>query len=252
LEYTCIPNAQVDNISTSHDWNNGLEQSTSLSELLKDAPTSSKSNATVEIPFNEEQADDIPATSTPMEVTSPGVPIMSHGGDTPNSMAVERATEPSLRSYSPTSSIRAPSDADYSESPPALNFVHQQRSMSPEPSQQFHYPMESPMTESVATLIDTDSPKSISAIEPPTSSATVSVGFEKPWTGPGDDYVISSAMSEVTTTGSGLQPPGDLPESSAKSEVNGGSAATGKVFLAKGKIDPKAQDDFIAFMMGMK
>jgi hypothetical protein len=40
-------------------------------------------------------------------------------------------------------------------------------------------------------------------------------------------------------------------------EVSGGStepapAPTAKAFLGKGKIDAKAQDDFIAFMLGMK
>lgn len=40
-------------------------------------------------------------------------------------------------------------------------------------------------------------------------------------------------------------------------EVSGGSttpapAPTTKAFLGKGKIDAKAQDDFIAFMLGMK
>ena len=73
-------------------------------------------------------------------------------------MAVERASEPSLRSYSPTSSIRAPSEADYTEStpppPPHINVP------SPPASQSltrtpFHHPLpmeSSEVPEPVATL----------------------------------------------------------------------------------------------------
>jgi hypothetical protein len=260
LDYTSIPKSRVDNPpAPHHSWNNRPKQSTSLSELLKDAPSFSKSStATAGDPIDDQkQSNEIPLpTSTPpMEMTSPVAALMmSHGGDTPNSMAVERATEPSLRSYSPTSSIRAPSDADYTESPPALNFAHHHIASEPL-QQQFHpYPtMESPMAESVATLVPTDSPKSMSAAE---TSITKIDTFDAPamkGNNSGDDYVVaSSTVPEATGGGLGSS----VVDISGLSEKNEAPAnppvVAGKAFLGKGKIDPKAQDDFIAFMLGKK
>jgi hypothetical protein len=247
-------------------WNNrSLKQSASLSELLKDAPsyTGKTGNVQQELPPVDESQEEIPALqpmTPPTEITSPDVPIMSHGGDTPNSMAVERATEPSLRSYSPTSSIRAASDADFTESsPPPLNFASHHMT-TPEPHhQEFHYPTESPMTESVATLVPTDSPKSVTATAPargnePKDDADVVVstavsetaatyssatGFSSSVVDVSAKSAIDvSAKSEVSTSNAGTSPPALVP--------------TGKAFLGKGRIDAKAQDDFIAFMLGKK
>jgi len=237
-----------------------LKQSASLSELLKDVPTYTAKSCNVEqesplVDESQENPAAIQTSTPPTEITSPDIPRMSHGGDTPNSMAVERATEPSLRSYSPTSSIRAPSDADFNESsPPPLNFASHHMT-TPEPShQEFHYPTESPMTESVATLVPTDSPKSV-------TTTGAGKGNES-----GDEYVVvSSAASETAvatggsvTTGLSSTVVDVSPKSGVGSSSGGGgtstpaAVATGKAFLGKGRIDAKAQDDFIAFMLGKK
>ena len=271
LDYSTIPpQHRLDSLSSTNatpirPWSNrSLKQSTSLSELLKDAPsyTSKSGNVQQELPpvgESQEESSELQPTTPPTEITSPDVAIMSHGGDTPNSMAVERATEPSLRSYSPTSSIRAPSDVDFTESsPPPLNFASHDIT-TPEPGhQEFHYPTESPMTESVATLVPTDSPKSV-------TTAAAARGNES-----GDDYVVvSSAASKTAATGGGATGLSssvvdvsaksgiDVSAKSGASTSNTGTSppavvATGKAFLGKGRIDAKAQDDFIAFMLGKK
>ena len=68
-----------------------MKQSASLSELLKDAPsyTGKSGNVQQELPpVNESQKSPaLQPTTPPTEITSPDVPIMSHGGDTPNSMS---------------------------------------------------------------------------------------------------------------------------------------------------------------------
>lgn len=257
MDYTTIPpQPKLDSVGNStasvisnRPWNNGTKQAASLSELLKDAPTYSNKSVGIKTPAEDPQyllpVDDLIQTTPPMETTTPDVPIMSRGGDTPNSMAVERATEPSLRGSSPTSSIRAPSDSDYIEAspPPPLNFASHH--MTPNPRQQFRYNSgESPMAESVATLVPTDSPKSL--LELGESPTAVAKGNES-----GDDYVVLSSESEGTS--GAIRSPADV---SGKSSGVTSSVpfipATGKAFLGKGRIDAKAQDDFIAFMLGKK
>ena len=272
MDYSTIPpQHRLDSVESTNaipirPWNNkSLKQSASLSELLKDAPayTSKSGNVQQELPpvdESQEESTALQVATPPTDITSPDVAILSHGGDTPNSMAVERATEPSLRSYSPTSSIRAPSDADFTESsPPPLNFASDDMA-TPEPGhEEFHYPTESPMTESVATLVPTDSPKSV-------ATAAAARGNES-----GDDYVVvSSAVSETAATAGGGVATGlsssvvdismkggiDVSAKSGVSTSNSGTSTpavvTGKAFLGKGRIDAKAQDDFIAFMLGKK
>jgi hypothetical protein len=162
-------------------------------------------------------------TTPPTETISPVT--VSHGGDTPNSMAVERATEPSLRSYSPTSSIRAPSEADYTDSVPALNLVSPATMSDSVGTLQY---TRTPMSESLATLVTTESPQQMT--NPKEDSVAES--------GEGSFIVVSSAQSEGET-------------SLGKAEGSVPVAPVGNM-LGRGKIDPKAQDDFIAFMMGKK
>ena len=273
MDYSTIPPShRLDSVASTNatsirPWNNrSSKQSASLSELLKDVPMYNDKSGTVQqesppIDQSQENTTAIQSSTPPTEITSPDVPMMSHGGDTPNSMAVERATEPSLRSYSATSSIRAPSDIDFNESsPPPLNFASHHMT-TPEPGhQELPYLTESPMTESVVTLIPTDSPKSITI-------PGAAKGNES-----GDDYiVVSSAASETAAAIAGVSVAPCLGSSvvdvSAKSGVDvsaragvGNSSGTstpvaiasGKAFLGKGRIDAKAQDDFIAFMLGKK
>ena len=98
------------------------------------------------------------------------------------------------------------------------------------------------MSGSVATLVAIDSP--------PKSSKEIETGD--------DLVVVSSAASENTgravsasSLGSSIL---DLSGSSSTVKEMAGSAAlgAGKAFLGKGKIDAKAQDEFIAFMLGKK
>jgi hypothetical protein len=115
--------------------------------------------------------------------------------------------------------------------------------------------MDSPLAASTATLVPGDSPKS-----GPDGSAFqagfVVAGAEN---GAGDDYVVvsgtpsernwglsSSIVSVGSTVGGGGGGGG------AGSSGSSNSIATGKAFLGKGKIDPRAQDEFIAFMLGKK
>ena len=115
------------------------------------------------------------------------------------------------------------------------------------------------MTESVATLVPTDSPKSV-------TTATAARGNDS---NDNDDVVVSTAASETAATccsATGLS--SSVVDVSAKSGIdvsaksgvstsNTGTSPpavvpTGKAFLGKGRIDAKAQDDFIAFMLGKK
>jgi hypothetical protein len=263
LDYTSVPgvvpveiNARQSeaisntNGSSRNPWNARTQQP--LSTYLKDAPPTPGKI----VPATPQEIS--VHTTPPVETTTPDIHSISRGGDTPSSMAVERATEPSLRSYSPTSSIRASSDADYGESPPSLNFSSPIRpptaSTEPLGQQQPNYPprTKSPMTESVSTLVATDSPQ-----KPPLDSEC-SGSREN---GSGEEYiVVSSTTSEVALAassgiGSSML---DLSESSSKNKgvINSGSSSpaivSGKALLGKGKIDAKAQDEFIAFMLGKK
>jgi len=169
----------------------------------------------------------------------------SYGGDTPNSMAVERATEPSLRSYSPTSSIRGgASDADYNDSPPSgqLNF-------SPSHSVNFVPSPSTPLTESVATLVPFESPQG-TLVDSPAKDKETSASAQNNETS--EDFVVvssgtPSAVPSETAVERARESTVPAPSTSAPS-----TERRAKPFLGLGRIDAKAQDDFIAFMMGKK
>jgi hypothetical protein len=84
------------------------------------------------------------------------------------------------------------------------------------------------MSESLATLVTTESPQQMT--NPKEDSVAES--------GEGSFIVVSSAQSEGETN-------------LGKAEGSVPAAPVGNM-LGRGKIDPKAQDDFIAFMMGKK
>ena len=171
-------------------------------------------------------------TTPPTERSSP--PTLSHGGDTPNSMAVERATEPSLRSYSPTSSIRAASEVDYNELP-ALNLASGHPMSESVPT--LHYsPINASMTESVATLVAIESPQG-TVVGSPAKDNSVSES---------EEYIVVSAPSENAGMGDST-----FVADAGKSEGSTSAPAVGKL-LGRGRIDAKAQDDFITFMLGKK
>jgi hypothetical protein len=176
----------------------------------------------------------------PTALTSPEGPFRSHGGDTPNSMAVERATEPSLRSYSPTSSTRAPSDTDCMETP-ALDLVSPSLAIGEYVTRLEFDPPMTPINESVATLVPVQSPQETLVATPEKEVSHLEAA---------DDYVV---ISGVPFDNMGAQ--GSVSDMSASwnaGGVNASSSARGKALLGRGKIDPKAQDDFIAYMMGKK
>jgi hypothetical protein len=202
-------------------------------------------------------------TSPPVETTTPDRPFASRGGDTPNSMAVERATEPSLRSYSPTSSIRAVSEADYAESVPALNLsphaivsphstvddMSDSLAMTESVTTTVQY-SRTPMSGSVATLVANDSPQG------------TGTGTPKDSTEYGEDSFIvvpseNSGMIELVhggkeNVGGKVEHLAKMEKSSsAQASVSAPAVGAGRL-LGRGKIDAKAQDDFIAFMMGKK
>jgi hypothetical protein len=167
--------------------------------------------------------------------------LRSHGGDTPNSMAVERATEPSLRSYSPTSSIRAASEADYTDSPPPAGL-----GFSPSHSLGFFVPSPStPLNESVATLVPLGSPQGTLVGSPEKEKEKES--------GPQNETALEDFV--VVSGRSSAAPSEGVAERVRESSTVAAAAAgpgSGKTFLSRGRIDAKAQDDFIAFMMGKK
>jgi hypothetical protein len=179
-------------------------------------------------------------------------------------MAVERATEPSLRSYSPMSSVRAVSEADYADVVPALNlsphamvggYSHSMAddsmsdsvAMTESVTTTVQY-SRTPMSGSVATLVANDSPQR--------------TGSPKDSTEYGEDSFIvvpseNPGMTELVH--GGKENDGRKVEHLAKMEksnsapasVSAPAVGTGRL-LGRGKIDAKAQDDFIAFMMGKK
>ena len=89
---------------------------------------------------------------------------------------------------------------------------------------------DSPLAASTVTLVPGDSPKSLP---------------EQPCEG-GDEYVVVSGTPSERNWG--------LSSSmvSVASTSAGRSGSSSKAFLGKGKIDAKAQDEFIAFMLGKK
>jgi len=144
-----------------------------------------------------------------------------------------------LRSYSPTSSIRAASDADFNESPSAgLNYSpsHSLNFVAPSPS--------TPLTESVATLVPFESPQG-TLVDSPAREKDNSQNETS------DDYVVVSGTSSVAPSESaGTDKPSRSTTNTAPSAT--APSASGKTLLSRGRIDAKAQDDFIAFMTGKK
>lgn len=182
------------------------------------------------------------ATTPPTQTTVPDITPGSRGGDTPNSMAVERATEPSLRSYSPTSSIRASSELDFAESSsqfPLDTPSPNHRSSHDVPSRESCPPTSSPRADSIATLVSGDSPAKNETHE---------------GNGSGDGYVVISSTTSESATGAASRI--DLIPAASSMKTGLGrstsSIVSGKALLGKGKIDPKAQDEFIAFMLAKK
>ena len=139
-----------------------------------------------------------------------------------------------MRSYSPTSSIRAASDADFNESPSGgLNY-------SPSHCLSFAAPSPStPLTESVATLVPFESPQGTLVDSPAREK-------ENSQNEASEDYVVVSENSGVAPSErAGTDKP-------SRSTTNTAPSASGKTLLSRGRIDAKAQDDFIAFMTGKK
>jgi hypothetical protein len=177
-------------------------------------------------------------------------------------MAVERATDPSLRSYSPTSSIRAPSEADYDVS------IAESITLEPHTDHNRHDAESStPMSESVATLIPVVSPGETLIATPRKTDEREEVDNAPPSpkpaaltvTEPVKTHVPSLSISKTATASSAeeIVSRGRAIVSEAfSSRSSSASAATtsglGKSLLGKGKIDAKAQDDFIALMLGKK
>lgn len=97
LDYTSVP--PQDHLKSS-PWTNRSKQSASHSDLLKNAATYgiSTSIAVEDLVDEEPAAHETPIAATPlMEPASCDARIMSHGSDIPNSLNIERPTEPSLR-----------------------------------------------------------------------------------------------------------------------------------------------------------
>jgi len=276
LDYASLPPApaaQSEGGNASRPWTTKPKQSASLSELLKDAPGYTKPSAATPAPAAIPAAQQVPVPedsqheeepvehdfpqevpqelvsvqgTPPMETVLPSdVAVAALGTETPSSMAVERFTEPSLHSFSPTSSIRGtPSDADFSEQPSPLNFSSPTPQTSPAHR---HFASsdvkDSPLGASTATLVGGDSPKSLS---------DQSLYHEQRASGEGgDDYVVVSGTPSERNWGlsSSMMSTGSA---NAGWGTSSSSIATGKAFLGKGKIDAKAQDEFIAFMLGKK
>ena len=150
-----------------------------------------------------------------------------HGNDTPNSMAVERATEPSLRSYSPSSSIRGvASDIDYAESHQFDATAGHEQLIAPT----------TPMTESAMTLVPAESPQETLVASPVKEHTELTESSQH------NLPPIPSALTENKANKSDAVP----------SPSTVAMPPPGKVLLGKGKIDPKAQDDFIAYMLAKK
>jgi len=223
LDYTSLPRhhtgTDTENVASRYPWTSKPKQTSNLSQYLKDAPVADK-----------------PAPSEPTKVSEPqthSTPPQKHilpdqhivGGETPNSMAVERATEPSVRSYSPTSSLPAPSEAEevlsispgISPASPIETIAEEQESQTPTPG---------PICESVAPVAPQESPET--EVTPP---AAINRDFSA-----NKARSVSISGSEGTWSFVGTSRP-----------VSGE-----KNLLGKGKIDAKVQDDFINFMLGKK
>ena len=108
------------------------------------------------------------------------------------------------------------------------------------------------MSESLATLHETPSKLSVD-----------SASHREPGSSEGEAIPEHPEMEDDEDTGVyGIvkeEVPMSVPQEAGNpgGEVSGGSTApapapTTNAFLGKGKIDAKAQDDFIAFMLGMK
>jgi hypothetical protein len=199
--------------SSRHVWKARSPMSaTSLFEYLKDAPTMK--------PWSLYKIT--PIRIPPTERTSP--PTVSHGGDTPISMVVGRASEPSLTSYPPTSSICVASKADCNELP-GLNLTS-------------GHPMSKSVRTVQSSLVNASMTKSIATFIAMDSSQGTVVG--NPVWSNSEEYIVVSpsenaGMGEWTFVA-------DV----GKSEGSTSSApAVGKL-LGRGRIDAKAQDDFIA------
>lgn len=99
------------------------------------------------------------------------------------------------------------------------------------------------MTEFVATLVPTESPKSNGVAE-----TSAGKGNES-----GDDYVVVFSTELADGTGGGLGSSAVDVSAKGKSVVGStGVLATGKSLLERGKIDRRAQDEFIAIILGKK
>ena len=278
LDYTSLPPAAAAAArsgggNSSRPWTTKPKQSASLSELLKDSPAHTKSvpATTTSTAIPTAQQGPVPEDSQreqeligneppqgvfqelvsvhgtpPMETGLPSdVGVSPVGTETPSSMAVERFTEPSLHSFSPASSIRGtPSDADFNEQPFPLNFNSPASQTSPGHR---HFDSsrvrDSPLAASTTTLVPGDSPKSLSDVSLHHEGRACNEG--------GDDYVVVSATPSERNWGlsSSIISTGSI---GAGGSTASSSIATGKAFLGKGKIDAKAQDEFIAFMLGKK
>jgi hypothetical protein len=138
----------------------------------------------------------------------------SHGNDTPNS----------LRSYSPSSSIRGvASDIDYTESHPFDATRVPEQLIAPT----------TPMTESAMTLVPAESPQETLVASP------VEEHPQLPEPEQQDSPPIPASLKKNKASKSDAAP---CPATVAV-------PPPGKALLGKGKIDPKAQDDFIAYML---
>ena len=193
----------------------------------------------------------------PAEITWPVSHLLSLGSDTPNSMTVERATDPSLRSYSPTSSIRAPSEADYTAStppPPAVNIPSPPHLSAPHSitDPPFYHPRQIDhleMSESVSTLHESaGEPSSASSISKK-QAAEESRTFQK-----SVEEAGASAIIVIKEDVPAMPPPQETGHRTVevRRRITTAPPPSAKAFLGKGKIDAKAQDDFIAFMLGKK
>jgi hypothetical protein len=158
-------------------------------------------------------ANHAPGPNSKHTTPPPVVPLK--GPDTPNSMAVERATEPSvMSSYSPHSSIRGCLSANVSADGDGFEFA-------------------ATGVEIADTRVKT----------PDTEARTLVTGSSSP--------VETLVASPAKVAEQGVQAEGVRRENGTTLGGVSGTPA-GKKFLGKGKIDAKAQDDFIAYMLAQK
>jgi len=120
-----------------------------------------------------------------------------------------------------------------------------------------------PMSGSIATLIPHDSPgetlvatprkerEEEFVVIPPALEMKVETSASAVVSGPLSATVSSVAGASSLPT-SGVVSGGTSSRASSVSVSAPAGPGLGKALLGKGKIDPKAQDDFIAFMLGKK